>query len=184
MIKARPMNHTNPHHFSLELLISRQCSNIKGLIVDIKNRFDEISPLFFPFNCEFLSGNRLIDIFPRHFSFHSLNKKCEKSIKSHLGKLKEITLYTSSYLLTVVVVSDASIKNHVATSIAHVYVYGSPVIKTIHHIVNIISTKAKLFVIRCGINQVFHLPNIKRIVIISDSIHVAKRIFNSSVYPY
>ena len=138
----------------------------------------------FSFNCEFLSGNRLIDIFPKHFSFHSLNRKYERSIKSHLGKLEEITLYTSSDLLIVVVVSDASIKNHVATSIAYVYVHGSPVIKTIYHAKNIILTKAKLFVIRCGINQASYLPNIKKIVIISDSIHVAKRIFNSLVHPY
>ena len=113
-----------------------------------------------------------------------LNKNCENSIKSHLCKLKDITLQTSSDLLTVVVVSNASIKNHVATLIAHVHIYSSPVVKTIHHAVNITSTKAKLFVIRCGINQATHLLNIKKIVIISDSIHVAKRIFDSSVHPY
>ena len=183
-IEARPINHTNSHHFSLELLTSRQCSNIKSLIVDIKNRFNENFSLFFPFNCEFLLGNRLIDIFPKHFSFHSLNRKYKRSIKSHLGKLKEIILYTSSDLLIVLVVSDTSIKNHVATSIAHVYVHGSPVIKTIHHAVNIISTKDKLFVIRCSINKASHLLNIKRIVIISDSIYIAKIIFNSLVHLY
>jgi len=84
----------------------------------------------------------------------------------------------------VVFVSDASIKNHVATSIAHVHVYGSLVVKTIHYTVNVISTKARLFTIRCGINQATHLSNIKRIVVISDSIHMAKRIFDSSVHPY
>jgi len=46
------------------------------------------------------------------------------------------------------------------------------------------STKAKLFVIRCGIDQAIYLPNIKRIVIILDSIYAAKRIFDSSIYLY
>ena len=44
--------------------------------------------------------------------------------------------------------------------------------------------EAKLFVIRCSINQATYLLNIKRIVIILDSIHAAKRIFDSSIYPY
>ena len=86
--------------------------------------------------------------------------------------------------LTVIVVSDASIKKHVTILIAHVHVHGSPVVKTIHHIVNIMSMEAKLFVIRCSINQATYLLNIKRIVIILDSIHAAKRIFDSSIYPY
>ena len=45
-------------------------------------------------------------------------------------------------------------------------------------------TKAKLFVIICGINQASHLPNTKRIVVISDSIHMAKNFFDSSVHSY
>ena len=40
------------------------------------------------------------------------------------------------------------------------------------------STEAELFVIR------YHLPNINQIVVIMDSIHVAKRIFDLSLYPY
>jgi len=79
---------------------------------------------------------------------------------------------------------DASIKNHVATLIFHVHVHDSPVIKTIHHIVNVTSTKAELFAVRCGINQATHLPNINQIVVITDFIHVAKRIFDSSLHPY
>ena len=162
----------------------KQCLNIKGLIVDIDNRFNEVFPSFSSFNCKFSPGNRLINIFLKHFSFHSLNRNNKSSIKSYLCKLENITLQSSSNLLIVVVVLDANIKKHVTTSIAHIHVHDSPVIKTIHHAVNITSTKAKLFVIRCGINQATYLPNIKKIVIIIDSIHVAKRIFDSLVHPY
>ncbi len=50
---------------------------------------------------------------------------------------------------TVLILSDASIKNEVAISITYSH---NIVAKTIHHAVNIITTKAKLFAIRCGIN--------------------------------
>ena len=118
--------------------------------------------------------------------FYSLNKKCKSSIKSHLHKLEKITLQVLSDLLTVIAILDTSIKKHVTTSIAHVHIYGSPVVKTIHHAVNVTSTKAELFAIKYNIDQVTYIPNIKRIVIIfvviSDSIHIAKKIFDSSSY--
>ena len=116
----------------------------------------------------------LLISFPNVFSFYSLNRNYKSSIKSHLCKLEDITLQALSNLLTVVVVSDTSIKNHVTTSITYVHIHSSLVVKTIHHIVNIMLTKAKLFMIRCGINQASHLLNTKRIVIISDFIHMAK----------
>jgi len=78
----------------------------------------------------------------------------------------------------------ASIKNHVAISILHIHSHNSPVIKTIHHTVNVLSTEAELFTIRCSINQVTYLPNINYIFIIIDSIHTANRIFDSSLHPY
>ena len=87
-------------------------------------------------------------------------------------------------LHSVVIILDASIKNQIAISILYVYSYDSPVIKTIHHIVNILSIEAKLFVIRCGINQAIHFPNIKHIFVITDAIHTTKRIFDSLLHLY
>ena len=83
-----------------------------------------------------------------------------------------------------VVVLDASIKNHVVTFISYVYSHDSPVIKTIHHTVNVLSTEAELFVIRCSINQATCLPNINCIFVIMDSIHTANRIFDFLLYLY
>ena len=37
-------------------------------------------------------------------------------------------------------------------SLAYIYIYDKPVIKTFHHAINITSNKAKLFAIRYGIN--------------------------------
>ena len=45
------------------------------------------------------------------------------------------------------------------------------------------STEAKFFAIRCGINQAAHLQGIQgisKIIVVTDSIHAAKKIFDSS----
>ena len=61
-----------------------------------------------------------------------------------------------------------SIKNQVVTLIAYIYVHNNLAIKTLHHAVNIISTKAELFAIRYSINQATQLANINCIVVIID----------------
>ena len=152
LLEARLSNNVKAHCLLLEELIIKQDLNIKDPMVDIDNRFNEIISSFSPFNCEFLLGNRLIDIFPNQFSFHSLDRKSKNSIKSHLRNLENISLQSLLDLYTVIVVPDASIKNNVATSIAYVYIYDSLVIKTIHYTVNITSTEAEIFVLKCGIN--------------------------------
>jgi len=50
--------------------------------------------------------------------------------------------------------------------------------------VYVTSTEAELFAIRCGINQACGKNNISKIIIVSNSIHTAKRIFESGPYPY
>jgi len=52
----------------------------------------------------------------------------------------------------------------------------------IHHAANITSTEAELFAIRCSINQITYLSGILKIIIITDSIYVARLIFDSSIY--
>ena len=86
--------------------------------------------------------------------------------------------------LYALIISDAGIKNNIATSITHIHVYNRPIIKTIHHVANVTSTEAKLFVIRYSINQAINLLGISKIVIITNSIHTAKKIFNSVIHKY
>jgi len=47
---------------------------------------------------------------------------------------------------------------------------------------NITSTEAELFSIRCGINQAVKLPNISQIIIITDIILAARHIFDLSTH--
>ena len=82
------------------------------------------------------------------------------------------------------IISNASIKNNIATSIIYIHVHNRPIIKMIHHTANVTSTEAKLYAIRCGINQAVNLPGILKIVVITNSIHTAKKIFNSAIHPF
>jgi len=84
----------------------------------------------------------------------------------------------------VIVVSDASIRNNVAISITHIHSYSKPVKKTIHHAINITITKAELFIIKCGINQVAQIKDISYIIVITNSRRSANYIFNPFIYFY
>ena len=46
------------------------------------------------------------------------------------------------------------------------------------------SIEAKLFAIRCGINQASYMKDISKIIIITNSIHVAKKIFDPLSHPF
>ena len=136
--------------------------------------------LFDLLNLELQPGNRVTDTFSNCFSFHSFSRSNDPSFKSCLQQLDTLAIESSSSFSNALVITDVSIKNSVALSIAHIYVFNKPVVKTLHHAVNITSSKAKLFAIRCNINQAVLLHETSRIIIVTDSIHVAKKVFNPS----
>ena len=63
-------------------------------------------------------------------------------------------LHSSSLPHTAIVVTDASVKNDIATSVSHIHIHNHPLIKMVHHATFITSTEAELFAMRCGISQV------------------------------
>jgi len=79
---------------------------------------------------------------------------------------------------------DASIKNDIATSISHTHIANSLLIKTLYHAAFITSTEAELFAIRCNINQASNKKDIFKIIVITDSIHAAKKIFDPLAHPF
>jgi len=95
-----------------------------------------------------------------------------------------LVLCTSSLPHTALVVTDASIKNDIATSISHVHIANHPLTKTVHHAAFITSTEEELFAIRCGINQACIKENMSKVIIVTDSIHTAKKIFNSKSHSF
>ena len=85
---------------------------------------------------------------------------------------------------TALIISDASIKNDIATSISHVHLANQPITKTVHHAAFVTSMEVELFAIRCSINQACSNKAISKIIVITDSIHTARKIFDSSSHPF
>ena len=153
MLESR---HSNTNSLSLEKLTSKQKLNIKDTIIDANNRLNEMFPSFNPFSSEFSLGSRLIDIYPSYISFHFITQSNEESRKVHFCKLNEIIFQMLINSNMAVLVSDTSI--------------------------NVTSTEAELFTIRYSINQATQLSNIKYIIIVTDSMHTTKSIFDSLIH--
>ena len=170
-----------PH--SINTLTNRQRNIAKGHLIDLNNKVYGIFPSFSPLHPELAPGSHIIDNFLDRFSFNLANKKKEKD-KICFQELDEMVLQSSSFPSTAIVVTDASIKNDIATSISHVHLVNHPLIKTVHHAAFITSMEAELFAIRCGINQACTKENVSKIVVVTDSIHAMKKIFNSKSHPY
>jgi len=184
LLESRYSSYHNKHYLLMENLTSKQRLKVKSFIINANNRLNGIFYSFNPFNNKFSPEDRLIDMFSSHFSFYISDRKSAKSRKTHLYKLDKIVFNTLINPKTVIIILSTSIKNQVTTSIAYVHVHNSPIIKTIYHTVNVTFTKAELFAIRCGLNQNIQLSNIECIVVITDSIYVAKKIFDSSIHSY
>ena len=152
MLESTHLNSNKFHYLLLKKLTLKQQLNIKGSIVNFNNRLNSVLSSFNPFSSEFSLGYRLIDIFPNHFSFYSANRNCKERRKAYIHKLDKVIFQTSADSKTAVIITDASIKNQVATLISHIHVHNNSIIKTLHYVVNITFTKAKLFTIRYSIN--------------------------------
>ena len=95
-----------------------------------------------------------------------------------------MVLQLSSSLSMAIVVMNTSIKNDFATSISHIHFINHPLTKMVHHAALITSTEVELFAIRCSINQACNKENVSKIIIITDFIHTARKIFDSKSHPY
>ena len=95
-----------------------------------------------------------------------------------------MVLCCSSNPHTALMITDVSIKNDIVISISHIHSVNQPLVKTVHHASFVTSTEAELFAIRYGINQACSINNVSKIVVVTDSIHVAKRIFNYGPHSY
>ena len=177
----------SPHlHNSLNTgsMTHHQRSLAKGHLIDSKIKSHGIFPSFSPLDPELTPGQRIIDIFSDRFSFNLVNKTEKGKSISRAQELDEMALRNSSIPNTALVITDASIKKDIATSVAHIHSTDRPLIKTVHHASFVTSSEAELFAIRCGINQACSLNNVSKIVVVTDSIHVAKKIFDPGSHPF
>ena len=184
MLKHHHSNALNLHYLFLEKLTSKQRLKVKSSIIDTNSCLNRILPLFNPLHKKLTPGFWLVDIFSNHFSFNIAECKINDYKAAHLWKLDNIfkdSLYDTKI---VIIISNASIKNNIAMSIAHVHSGENIVAKTIYYAVNVILTEAELFVIKYGINQIIQVNYISCIIIVTDAIHSVRHIFDLLSYSY
>ena len=182
LLELRPFDDLAQHLLSLDLPTCYQRENIKGSIVNMDNRFNKVFPSFDSLNIEFSLYSCLINVFPSHFSFHLFIKYKDNNIEDRSHQLNDISITLLLNQLHTLIIFDTGIKNNVAMSIAHIYIYDRPIVKTLYHTANVTSIKAELFAIGYGINQAISLLGISKIIIITNSIHAVRTIFNSLIY--
>ena len=164
-------------------LTNHQRSLTKGHLINSSIKSYGIFPSFSPLDPEFFPGYRIIDNFSNQFSFNLVNKKDKNPNETRAQELDEMVLQNSLSPHSAIVITGASIKNDIAMSISHTHSANQPLTKTVHHVSFITTIEAELFAIRCGINQACSINNVSKIIIITDSIHAAKKIFDCEVYP-
>jgi len=180
-----PPQSKSPNLHNISSLTNRQKALTKDHLIDMSIKSHGIFPSFSPLDPEFFPGRRIIDNFSNRFSFNLVNKeKGKNNKKTHTQELDEMVLINSLSPLSAIVITDTSIKNDIAMSISHVHSAIQPLIKTVHHTSFVTTTEAELFAIRCGINQACSLNNVSKIIVVTNSIHAAKKIFDSDVHPF
>ena len=108
--------------------------------------YKEVSPGFcFKNNFSFL------------FSFHVANRKKPTSLHKHFQALDFIIHDSSSNFYSTVIIANASIKNNITSSVLHIISNCRNLSKKVHHIVNVTTTEAELFSIRCSITQAYQI---------------------------
>ena len=168
--------HIKPSPHSINMLTECQKSITKGHLIDSNNKLFGIFPSFSPLNPELILCSRIVDVFSDQFSFNIANK--EKNDKLCFQQLDDMTLQSFSSPHTAIIVTDASIKNDIATSVSHIHIHNHPLIKMVHHVTFVTSIEAELFTIRCSKENVF------KIIVVINSIHAAKKLFDDKSYPY
>jgi len=164
LLERRHIESSSLYCLSLNNILLRQQLKIKSSIINVNSHLNSIFPSFDSLDHEFSSGTQLINIFPSRFSFHHAICKNKESKDAHIYKLDKCIFHALSNSKSAIVVSDASsdtsIKNNVTTFIIYIHLHSNPVMKTIDHTVNIMSTEAKIFAIRCDINQATQIHDI------------------------
>jgi len=173
-----------PHCMTTSQLTFKQNLKIKSPIVDINHCLNQILPAFDNLNKELSPGFCLVDIFPNCFSFNVVKCKDAKARTAHLNKLENVYRASKDDPNTLFIISDASLKNNIATSVTHIQQEQALITKAIYHATNISTTEAELFAIRRGISQAAHTNGITNIAIVTDAIPAAKRIFDTLCYPF
>jgi len=132
----------------------------------------------------FSPGSRVVNHFSSRISFHSSSSSSDEDLFYHLQNLDCAfkTLQMSSNNITIIANGGVK-KSHIATAVAYVWFDNSVTQRLQVNSINVTSIEAKLMAICLGLIPTIEKENIYDIVIITDSIAVARKIFKSKVDP-
>ena len=88
--------------------------------MDTNNHSNEVLPLFNKIYKELSPGFHLVDTFSNYFFFHTVDYKDTDAKIAHCNKHDKIYKESLLNINTVLIISNASVKNKVATLILHV----------------------------------------------------------------
>jgi len=168
---------SKPHRLAISHLTNKQQQKLKSPIVDINHWLNQIYPTFDSLNHELRA--HIIDIFSDCFSFNTIKRADDKARAIHRHRLNSVFQEAQNSPASSVI---ASVKSDVAT--AYIWKTNTIVSKTCHHAMDVTSGEAELFAIRCGLSPVTHDLSVHQIIIVTDAIHAARRILDTSTLPF
>ena len=128
-------------HYCLSIgnFTDRQWLKIKSSIVDTNNYLNKVYLSFNILYKDLLPGFHLVDNFPNHFSFYTVNWKNIENMNAHIWSLDKLLEDYSLNPNIVLIISNPSVRNNIATSISHIHSNYSFLLKTTYHAINVMN---------------------------------------------
>jgi len=173
-----------PHKTATSKLTSKQRFNLKSPIKDVNKRLNGIRECFNPLFPLFSLGSRVVNHFPSRFSFHSPSSSSNEDLYHHPQNLNQAFRSSQTALHNIAIIADGGIKkSQVATTVAHIWSENSIVQRLQANSINITSIEAELMAICLGLIPAMEEENVHNIIVITDSIAAAKKVFESKTNP-
>jgi len=173
-----------PHKTATSKLTDKQWFNLKSPIKDVNKRLNGVRECFNPLFPLFSLGSRVVDHFPSRFSFHSPLSSSDEDLYHHLQNLDQAFRSSQTALHNIAIVADRGIKkSQVATAVAHIWSENSIIQCLQANLINVTSIEAELMAIHLGLIPAMEEENIHNIIVITDSIAAAKKVFESKTDP-
>ena len=172
------------HKATTSKLTDKQRSNLKSPIKDINECLNSVRDCYNPLFSLFSPGSRVVDHFSSRFSFHSPPSSSNEDLFHHLQNLDQAFRSSQTLSHNITIIADRGIKkSQVAITVAHIWTDNSIVQRLQVNLINVTSIEAELMAICLGLIPAIEEENIHDIIIITNSIAAAKKVFKSKTDP-
>jgi len=173
-----------PHKAATSKLTDKQRYKLKSPIKDVNERLNSVRDCYSPLFPLFSPGSRVVNHFSSRYSFHSPFSSSDEDLFHHLRNLDQAFRSSQTSSHNIAIIADRGIKkSQVATAVAHIWTDNSIVQCLQVNSINVTSIEAELMAICLGLIPAMEEENIHDIIVITDSIAIAKKIFESKTDP-